>query len=237
MGTRGATPIILLPGMDGTGELLHAVADQLSAHRPALTLAYPLDRPLGYDQLVAYVLDRAPNVPFVILGESFSGPIAIEIAAKDSRAVGLVLVSSFARHPLPTAFALFALFARSVDLRWLPMSIVAAALMGPTATPELIDQLRRTLAKLPREIIRTRAYEVLRVDKRDRLRQVPCPVLCLHGRQDRFLGRRHVNEIVASQPSCQVRWLDAPHMLLETHPEAAAEAINYFCDQLKDLTT
>ena len=234
MGTRGAIPIILLPGMDGTGELLRAVADQLSIHRPVQALAYPLDRPLGYDQLVAYVLDRAPNVPFVILGESFSGPIAIEIAAKDLRAVGLVLVSSFARHPLPTAFALFARF---IDLRWLPMNIVAAALMGPTATPELSDQLRRTLAKLPREIIRTRAYEVLRVDKRDRLRQVPCPVLCLHGRRDRFLGRRHVNEIVASQPSCQVRWLDAPHMLLETHPEAAAEAINYFCDQLKDLTT
>jgi len=234
MGTRGAIPIILLPGMDGTGELLRAVADQLSIHRPVQVLAYPLDRPLGYDQLVAYVLDRAPNVPFVILGESFSGPIAIEIAAKDWRAVGLVLVSSFARHPLPTAFAPFARF---IDLKWLPMSIVAAALMGPTATPELSDQLRRTLAELPREIIRTRAYEVLRVDKRDRLRQVPCPVLCLHGRRDRFLGRRHVNEIVASQPSCQVRWLDAPHMLLETHPEAAAEAINYFCDQLKDLTT
>ena len=77
-----------------------------------------------------------------------------------------------------------------------------------------------------------RAYEALRVDKRERLRQVKCPVLSLHGRRDLFLGERHVNEIVAAQPGCQVRWLDSSHMLLETHPEAAAEAINYFCDHL-----
>jgi hypothetical protein len=45
-----------------------------------------------------------------------------------------------------------------------------------------------------------------------------------------------VDEVVAAQPSCHVRWLDAPHMLLETRPEAATEAINYFSDHLQDVT-
>jgi pimeloyl-[acyl-carrier protein] methyl ester esterase len=33
MGTAETTPIILLPGMDGTGELLKGLADQLARHR------------------------------------------------------------------------------------------------------------------------------------------------------------------------------------------------------------
>jgi pimeloyl-[acyl-carrier protein] methyl ester esterase len=226
MGTPEKTAIVLLPGMDGTGELLRTLADQLSAHRPVQLIGYPVDRSLTYEQLVAYVRERVPNDRFVILGESFSGPIAIEIAATDSRVVGLVLASSFARHPLPTRLAAFT---RLLDLRWIPTSIVVAALMGSAATPRLRVRLRQVLATLPREIIRARAQEVLRVDKRGRLRDIKCPVLCLHGRSDRMVSKRRVDEIVAALPGCQLRWLDSSHMLLATHAKAAAGMIEDFC--------
>jgi pimeloyl-ACP methyl ester carboxylesterase len=226
-----ATPIILLPGMDGTGEFLTALANQLSADRTVQLLTYPLDRPLGYAQLVAYVLERAPKGPFVILGESYSGPIAIEIAATDPRVVGLVLASSFVRHPWP---AQFAMLTRLLDLRWVPTSIIVTALAGSTATPKLRARLRRTLARLPRETVRARACEVLRVDRREQLREIKCPTLCLHGRLDCLVGRKCVDEIVAAQPRCQVHWFDASHMLLATHTEASAKAINHFCDHLND---
>jgi pimeloyl-[acyl-carrier protein] methyl ester esterase len=229
MGTPEATPIILLPGMDGTGELLRALADQLALHRPVQLFAYPLDRTLSYAELTTYVVERAPNRPFVVLGESFSGPIAIEIAATDPRAAGLVLASSFARHPLP---ALFAALAGLLDLRWLPKRIIATALMGSTATPELTARLHRVLPALPHEVLQFRAREVLRVDKRDRLREIACPVLCLHGRFDYLVNRRQVDEIVTAQACCQVHWFDSAHMLLATHPEAAVKAINHFCEQM-----
>ena len=73
---------------------------------------------------------------------------------------------------------------------------------------------------------------MLRVDKRSRLAQVACPVMCLHGRFDRVTGKRCLRQVVAAQPGCLVRWLDAPHMLLETHPDEAAKAIDEFCDGL-----
>jgi pimeloyl-[acyl-carrier protein] methyl ester esterase len=229
MGTPEATPIILLPGMDGTGEFLRALADQLALHRPVQLFAYPPDQPLNYAQLTTYVVERVPNRPFVILGESFSGPIAIEIAATDPRAVGLVLASSFARHPLP---AQFAALARLFDLRWLPKRIMATALMGSTATPELAARLHQVLAALPREILQFRAREVLRVDKRNRLSEITCPVLSLHGRFDHLVNRRRVDEIATAQPRCQVHWFASSHMLLATHPDAAAKAINHFCAQM-----
>jgi hypothetical protein len=95
MGTSQKTAIVLLPGMDGTGELLGNLSDELSTHRPVQLIGYRVDRPLSYDQLIFYVRERVPNDRFVILGESFSGPIAIEIAATDPRVVRLVLASLF----------------------------------------------------------------------------------------------------------------------------------------------
>ena len=229
MPTRANIPIVLLPGMDGTGELLAELAGRLSSQRQVHVVDYPHDRPLGYDDLTALALERAPDRRFALLGESFSGPIAIEIAATAPRVAGLILASSFARHPMPTYLAALA---RMLDLRFTPSALIEAALLGAAGTPPIKAHLARVLARVPREIIRARVSEVLRVDKRSRLRAVTCPMLYLRGRFDRMVRRKHLDEIRSAQPSCEVRTLDAPHMLLQTHPAEAAEAINRFCDRL-----
>jgi pimeloyl-[acyl-carrier protein] methyl ester esterase len=223
------TGIVLLPGMDGTGEFLKPLAEQLSRHRQVLVVDYPTDRVQNYDELVSHVRERLPDDRAIVLGESFSGPIAIEVAAADPRVVGLVLASSFSRHPLPTQLAPLT---RLFDHRWMPISVVIAALVGAAATPKLREHLRDVLVDLPREIIQARVREVLRVDKRKRLSETRCPMLCLHGRKDRLVRKRHVDDIVAARPDCEVYWLDGPHMLLATHTYAAARAIEEFCRRL-----
>jgi len=229
MGTADKIPIVLLPGMDGSGVLLTALIESLASFRPVQVISFPNDRPLTYDELTAFVLQRTPDGRLVVLGESFSGPIAIEVAATQQRVAGLVLASTFARHPMPT---LLVPLARMLDLRWVPARVVEAALLGSAGSLDLKEGLGRVLAKLPREVLRARACEVLRIDKRNRLCAVTCPILCLHGRFDRLVRRKCLNEITALHPRCEVRTFDAPHMLLETRPGEAASAINHFCDQL-----
>jgi pimeloyl-ACP methyl ester carboxylesterase len=229
MSTSDNIAILLLPGMDGSGTLLNELIDKLSSRRRVTTIAYPNAKPLTYDELTSFVLERIPESRFVVLGESFSGPIAIEVAATAPRAVGLILASSFARHPMPSSFAPIA---RMIDLRWVPARAIEALLLGTTERPDLQARLHRVLAKLPREVIRARVSEVLRVDKRHRLQAVACPMLCLCGRFDRLVGRKSLMEIASLRPDCQVRMLGAPHMLLQTHPAEAANAINDFCDQI-----
>jgi pimeloyl-[acyl-carrier protein] methyl ester esterase len=226
----GKTPILLLPGMDGTGESLAQLADRLKSVRLVRVISYPQNKPLGYDDLIALVAERTPKERFVILGESFSGPIAIEIAAADRRVAGLILASSFAWRPFPSIIAAFSPLLSS---KWMPAKFVEAALLGSTGTPELRARLHKTLKELPQNIVGRRVAEVLRVDKQERLRQITCPVLCLQGRFDRLLGKRGVRQIASVKPHCQVVWFEASHMLLETHHDAAAEAINAFCDQLR----
>jgi len=220
-----STAIVLLPGMDGTGEFLKPLAAQLSRYRPVLIVDYPTDRALNYDELASYVRGSLPGERVVVLGESFSGPIAIELAAADPRVVGLILASSFARHPLPTQLTRLT---KLLDPKWMPTSVVVAALMGAAATPELRERLRDLLAGLPRDIVQSRARNVLRVDKLKRLSETRCPMLCLHGRSDRLVRKKQVDDIVAARPDCQVHWLDAPHMLLATHADEAARVIEEF---------
>ena len=222
-------PVLLLPGMDGTGELLQPLANRLSARRPVQVVAYPDSEPRSYDELTAFVLQRAPPEPFAILGESFSGPIAIEIAATDRRVAGLILASSFAHHPMP---ALSAGLARALDPRLVPRRVVEGALLGSAGTPDIKADLARVLARLPPRLIRARIAEVLGVDKRDRLRAVTCPMLYLRGRFDRLVRGKSRDEITFLQPGCEVQTFDAPHMLLETHPAEAAAAIDRFCTRL-----
>ena len=75
--------LVLLPGLDGTGKLFAEFLEALDLGSSAQVVPYPPDIPLGYDELETLVRAALPaHGPFIILGESFSGPLAIRIAAR-----------------------------------------------------------------------------------------------------------------------------------------------------------
>jgi pimeloyl-ACP methyl ester carboxylesterase len=212
--------------MDGTGELLSEFAANLSLRRPVQIIRYPADPDMGYDELSAFVLASVAHPQFVILGESFSGPIAIEVAAsKLERVAGLVLASSFACHPLPK---MLARFSRLVNVRWAPRIAIEAMLLGAGATPALKDLLAQVLARVPGDVLQARIRFALSVDKRASLQHVTCPMLALHGRFDRIVGKGSAAQIQRIRPDCESYWLDASHMLLETSAKAAASHVADF---------
>src|SRR5215471_17973322 len=95
--------LVVLPGMDGTtaprADFVAALGPRIEPH----LVAYPSDPALGYMELEALVRASLPaDRPYLLLGESFSGPIAISIAAsRPSHLVGLILCVTFAYNPLP----------------------------------------------------------------------------------------------------------------------------------------
>lgn len=73
---------IVLPGLDGTGVLLEDFAAALSEHFDVQVIPYPADKPLRYPQLCAFVRERLPPGDFILVAESFSGPVALRLAAE-----------------------------------------------------------------------------------------------------------------------------------------------------------
>ena len=115
--------LILLPGLDGTGELFAPLLRrigrmQVGADEPQLiahALHYPDNDKLDLQQLQHavehYIAHNLPvDARYLILGESFSGPVAISVAwaaqtAREEQALGqrrcmgLILCCSLARNP------------------------------------------------------------------------------------------------------------------------------------------
>jgi len=95
--------LLFLPGMDGTGLLFEPMVKALPPSLTAHVVAYPPDQPLGYNELLQLIQKAADEGgDFVVVGESFSGPLALMLAVR--RPVGLggvVLCASFVRFPLP----------------------------------------------------------------------------------------------------------------------------------------
>ena len=147
-GPAGNAMIVLLPGMDGSGLLRADFIAALGPDIDAMVVTYPPDRLLGYSKLTALARAELPNDrPFVLLGESFSGPIAVALAA--SRPPGLralVLVCSFVRSPVSVPAVLRRMVA-AFPVHWVPVRLAAPMLLGKFATPRLRDLLDRAVAR------------------------------------------------------------------------------------------
>ncbi len=223
------TCLVLLPGMDGTGELFAPFIAALSESVRPTVIAYPPAQLLGYKQLEVYVRERLPlDEPFVLLGESFSGPIAISIAASPpANLAGLILCCSFARNPRLALAGLKPLIRFLLGLRSSTLS--APLLLTNYATPELIRQLKQALAVVSTDVLRARLRSILEVDVTDAMRRIRVPILCLRAKKDFLVPQSASNLIASLAPQTRVAITEGPHMLLQASPVATAEIVTNFC--------
>ena len=135
-------------------------------------ISYPGDAELSYSELADLVTKQLPSPPFVLLGESFSGPVALAVAQRVAP-VAIVLVCSFVTSPRPSLNALRFL------VRWLPSPAkvagpLALALMGKYQTPALRSALLRSLESVAPAVLRHRAASALSADAKSHLASLHC---------------------------------------------------------------
>jgi pimeloyl-ACP methyl ester carboxylesterase len=228
--------LLLLPGMDGTGEFFDAFVKALHTVDPDIStvvVRYPTHQPLGYADLEAIARAAIPSDgDYLLLGESFSGPIAIALAAAaPPRLKGLVLCASFARNPGPTTPGLHRLFTSA--RRWLPMALAPVRLMGHLvlgrfSTRELRAALARSLTLVAAPVLRHRLREVMDVDATAQLKAVPVPLLYLRASFDRVVPPQASAHVAANHTNAQIVEIDAPHFLLQARPDESARAVGAF---------
>lgn len=223
------TALVLLPGMDGTGHLFTPLLQALSPAIAPQVVAYPTHQCLGYRELAAHVEAVLPaDGDYVLLGESFSGPVAIALAAGGcARLRGLILACSFASTPRPALASLRPL-ARLLPSPRLALAPLCVALMGWDATPALRASLAAALTAVDPKVLRHRAAAALAVDVTPDLARVACPVLYLQALGDRVIPARCATQVQRACPHAEVERLPGPHFLLQTRAAQAAARIEYF---------
>ena len=227
--------LVLLPGMDGTGRLFAPFVDALGDALPTVIVRYPVTGEQSYARLTEHAAQALPpDGPLLLLGESFSGPIAVSLAARLSeRVAALALCCSFVSNPRPGAGALMALAGR-LPLPSPPRLIASRALLGPFETPALRLALAEALAEVPAAVLARRLREVARVDMTAALRGLSVPLLYLQALQDRVVPPAAAARIQAAYPATRIEAVRGPHCLLQASPETTAHAIIAFSRGLPD---
>ena len=227
--TEGHVHLLLLPGMDGTSRLFEPLLAALPATLPATAIACPTHAPFGYDELLPLILAAIPPGPFVVVGESFSGPLAVMLAARRPPGLrGLVLCASFVQFPLQVPER-WRTMVRPWVFRWQPLWILSCVMLGRHGFGRLGRMFRAAVRTVSPVALAARALSVAGVDVTDELRGCPVPILYLQATGD-MVVRPSCWEVVRSvRPDAEVAALPGPHLILQVSPSRAAEVLEAFC--------
>jgi len=232
---RQRLALILLPGMDGTGALFADFVKVLPGWIEPVVVSYPRDRQLSYDQLSPIVESVVPtDVPFVILAESFSAPLAVKFAAKAP--VGLqavVLCAGFVSPPQRGLLNRVArVFAPLLFTFGLPEGVYRRFLVGKSASQALVDTVRATVSGVSSGVLAHRLRSVLSCKAECELRSVSVPLLYFAGTEDRLVTTASFHEVKQEKPDSFVSSIDAPHLLLQAKPREVVAALVSFLKRI-----
>ena len=185
--------IVLLPGMDGTGDLLLPFLQVLPECQAVRVIRYPTDHSLSYAELERYVISAFPiGEPITLIAESFSGPIALRLSTDRSlnlRAV--VVVCGFASHPLGFSGTILA----RLPLSWLfklevPPIILRTFLLGNDASDELLRATAQAIWSVRPNVLADRLREAL-TSRYCSVQITPVArVVVLFSEKDRLIGKK-----------------------------------------------
>ena len=219
-----ATKLVLLPGLDGTGLLFQPLLGALGAAFPVQVICYPPDQCLSVEALAAQVRSQvAFDTDTVLLAESFSGLIAVELLRQGILLRSVVFCASFASAPHPWLLKL----AMHLPLeRWwrLPLPESLLRLLG-------IDARLQALLKPVREQVlpgvaayRLRLIAAARPFALAQRWEIPCHYL--RAVNDRAVPERCADELRRYFAHVEItRIAQSGHFLLQTQPEACAAAL------------
>ncbi|WP_432798762.1 alpha/beta fold hydrolase [Poriferisphaera sp. WC338] len=218
---------VLLPGLHGTAGLFH----QMKQHKPARYTTLEINYPKGvihsYEELTAMAKQQLLTIKgdFILVGESFSGPIAIMLGAQKLPSLkGVVLAASFIEAP------------RSKIWRYLPgrmmfyignsMIKITEKMMG---RPDgMLKRMAMAIDGVKASVLTGRIQSVFSVDVKDKLKQMNAPLLYLRAERDLAVPSHNAKMIKAHKPSVQIIDIPANHLLLQTHAQEAWAAIQSF---------
>jgi pimeloyl-ACP methyl ester carboxylesterase len=207
--------------MDGTGMLFEPFVRLLPDSIDVRVVHYPEETYLSYAQLAQRVLEVVPlEEPYLIIAESYSGPIAVLLAA---HAIGnlqaVVFVSSFVCRPLGRIGAWVAKIVPTAVFRVRPPAWILRVLLMDSATPsEMVTGAQDAIIRVKPEVLIHRLRDALNADSRAMLSNCTARMVYLLPAADRVLGVRGLRGFLAAKPDIETVKILGPHLLLQCAP-------------------
>lgn len=219
--------IVLLPGLNGTTDLLSDFQPAFETCHEVVFIGYPTDL-ARYNELEDWIKDKLPKDDFVLVAESFSGPLAAMIGAWHlPNLKGIVFVATFVRKPR-SAPAFLSHILELIPLTSPLMARLAQpVLMGAWSSVGFTQKFQTALAKTPQATLSKRLKEVLTTDVTAQLGAIDVPMLYLHATKDWLIPAKMSLDFASH--GAEVLDIEGPHFLLQAQGNKSAEKIADFC--------
>lgn len=224
--------IVFLPGLDGSGLFFDEFRKTLPSSMTTQVISYPRDECRTYQDTVDLIYEQLPrDKEYFIVAESFSGPVAIEIATLTPlKLKGLVLVSSFCFSPLSQLKKQIA--QNLLFLLYFPASqALIHKVMCNETDLALSQKIKRVVDALPTSTLKQRILSALNVDLRGALDDMDIPLLILQGGQDQLLDPSCGETMKRYYEAAEFVEIEGPHCLLQCEPEASSKVIVPFIEK------
>ena len=224
--------IVLLPGLNGTDGLFAPLIDCSNGEYDVVCMSYPTHQKLSYTQLQDFLLKKvkALNTPFVLVGESFSGPLSIMLEkAKPTGLIGIVLVATFIQAPN---------FRIGLFLPWHLGFLLAKplynirALLSKKGNRGFIQAVSTELQKVAPEVLADRIQSTFSVNVTQELKECDIPIIYFRGKQDFVVPKKNLDLIIKTKPDVKVVYFNTQHFLLQSKPNEAWREIALFINNL-----
>ena len=186
---------------------------------------------MRYDDLLHWLNEQFPDEDYVLIAESFSGPLAVQFASRSPPYLrGVVFVATFARSPSRLPIFMVGL-AQAVPYRaQLLQRMIQPFVMGKWTNKDFMLIFQRALNNTLPNTMAGRLREVLSVNVVSQIAKIDIPFIYMRASRDRIVPARFASDFVISKQN--VKTVDGPHFLLQANPRDCSKHILEFIEQL-----
>jgi pimeloyl-[acyl-carrier protein] methyl ester esterase len=220
--------LVLLPGLNGTAGLFDPLLSVATNEYELMVISYPTHQVKSYEELTEYVLEEIGSIKgrFVVVGESFSGPIAILLSARSINGlIGTILVATFASAPYLTLAKYLPwtlIFQLAKIVYWVRIKLSNAK------KASILKAVSIELQKVSPAVLAARTRAALSVDVSKELQKSRVPIVYFSAKYDVLVPKWNLKKIIKIKPDINVITFNINHFLLQSVPQQAWEAIDKF---------
>lgn len=222
--------LVLLPGFDGTGLLFNDFINKCPPEFTTEVIKIPSDGIQTYENLEERIHPNIPNKSrIVLLGESFSGPLATKIAAnQNENIIGLILVSTFIKSPKSPYFNYLPI--NMLAKIPIPICLMQYLLLGKEKDIGFTNSLKAIRRHLSPDLIKNRMNSILTADETENFLKVKIPIIYFRALHDKLIGYDSLKYLITLRPDIIVEEFETEHLLLQTAPKQSWDKIKHFCE-------
>ncbi len=216
--------ILLLPGLDGTGELFGPLADLLPTEIDLIVIKYPMDECMSYRELTEYVIKQIPCERFILVAESFSGPIAYQIATmRPENLQSVIFVATFIESPRRFLLKLSELLPRKFLLSVKMPKFLCKAFMLGNVGNEMIDKFQKVIRLVSTDVLDFRLREISKLNIS--IKPTNTKATYINASNDRLVPKRCIKRFTKAFNDINIVEVVGPHFILQNNPLACSRII------------